>query len=319
MKVCVTGGAGYIGSHLVHTLINKGHEVVVIDDLSNGDAIHPGHPNHRYFSHDIREMHYLRSALKETEVFFHLAADKRAASEDYYDISSVNIAGTTSVLEMARKVNARRVVFASSCAVYTKDMYSKGIVCEEAANEGVGNQQGMYGLSKLLGEDICKFMSKGGLSTVALRYFNVWGGKYLNSPKLHKSAMEVFLERKESNTPIKINGDGTTVRDFVHVNDVVSANLLAMNHKMDVGMETFNICTGVASKIIDIANMIAGEEHPITYGPISDAELPWCVGSYQLAKKNLGWEPQHSIDEVKTLYKSWIMGKTSDWLKPYEL
>lgn len=311
MKVCVTGGAGYIGSHLVSNLISKGHEVIVVDDLSNGDAIHPTHPNHRYFSHDIREIHYLQSALKETEVFFHLAADKRAASEDYYDISSVNIAGTTAVLEMARKVKARRMVFASSCAVYTKEMYTKGIVSEKAATEEgeVGNQQGMYGLSKLLGEDVCKFMSKGGLSTVALRYFNVWGGKYLNSPKLHKSAMEIFLERKESNTPIMINGDGTTVRDFVHINDVVSANLLAMNHQMSVGIETFNICTGVASKIIDIAKMIAGEEHPITYGPISDVELPWCVGSYKLAKERLGWEPKHNIDEAKTLYKSWKMGK----------
>jgi len=309
MKVCVTGGAGYIGSHLVANLINKGHEVIVIDDLSNGDAIHPAHPNHRYFSHDIREIHYLEKVLKGTEVFFHLAADKRATGEDYYDISSVNISGTTAVLEIAKKVNARRFVFSSSCALYTRDMYKNGPVTENATNQNIGSQQGMYGLSKLLGEDICRFMSKGGMTTVSLRYFNVWGGKYLNSPKLQKSAMEIFLERKDLNIPININGDGSTVRDFVHVNDVVSANLLSMNHEVSSNMETFNICTGVASRILDIAKMIAGENHPITFGDISDIELPWCVGSYELAKARLGWEPKHSIEDVNNLYSSWSMAK----------
>jgi UDP-glucose 4-epimerase len=309
MKVCVTGGAGYIGSHLVSNLINAGHEVIVIDDLSNGDVVNTVSPNYRYFSHDIREIHYLESVLKNTEVFFHLAADKRATSEDYYDISSVNISGTTAVLEMAKKVNARRFVFSSSCALYTRDMYKNGPVTEDAANYNVGSQQGMYGLSKLLCEDICKFMSKGEMTTVSLRYFNVWGGKYLNSPKLQKSAMEIFLDRKHSNSPIKINGDGSTIRDFVHVDDVVSANLLSMNHKVISNMETFNICTGVASKILDIAKMIAGEKHPITFGPISDIELPWCVGSYELAKNRLGWEPKYSIDGVKNLYESWSLSK----------
>jgi UDP-glucose 4-epimerase len=147
------------------------------------------------------------------------------------------------------------------------------------------------------------------MTTVSLRYFNVWGGKYLNSPKLQKSAMEIFLDRKHSNSPIKINGDGSTIRDFVHVDDVVSANLLSMNHKVISNMETFNICTGVASKILDIAKMIAGEKHPITFGPISDIELPWCVGSYELAKNRLGWEPKYSIDGVKNLYESWSLSK----------
>jgi UDP-glucose 4-epimerase len=309
MKICVTGGAGYIGSHLVSSLLSKGHEVIVIDDLSNGEFFGAVHPNHRYFSHDIREIHYLTNVLKDTEVFFHLAADKRAAAEDYYDISSVNIAGTTAVLEAARKVNARRFVFSSSCAVYTKNMYSKGKVSEEDANQEVGTQQGMYGLSKLLGEDICKFMSKGGMTTVALRYFNVWGGRYLKAPKLHKSAMEIFLDRKHDNSPIKINGDGTTTRDFVHIDDVVDSNLLAMDHNVDGEIETFNICTGVGTKIIDIAKMIAGEDHPITYGPISDVELPWCIGSYELAKNRLGWEPKHKIEEVKDLYNNWLRSK----------
>jgi nucleoside-diphosphate-sugar epimerase len=118
MKVCVTGGAGYIGSHLVAALIQYGYEVLVVDNLENGTRIHP---KCRFFSHDIREIDQMENELQDTEVFFHLAADKRATSKDYYDMVSVNVGGTTAVLEVAKRVGAKRFVLSSSAAIYPSD------------------------------------------------------------------------------------------------------------------------------------------------------------------------------------------------------
>ena len=295
MKVCVTGGAGYIGSHLVSVLAFQGHEVVVVDNLENGNRIHP---KCKFFSHDIREINDIEDQLQGTEVFFHLAADKRAASEEYYEMVSANVAGTAAVLEIAKKVGARRMVFSSSCAVYTKGMYDRGVVSESAADAERGTQQNVYGLSKLLCEDLCKFMSDDKFSCVNLRYFNVWGGQYLDSAPVHKSVIEIFADKKRKGEPIMIYGDGGTVRDFVHVNDVVKANLLAVDHISRTGATTFNICNNKATTVLDIAKKVCGEDYPMEYKPMRGNELPWCVGSNHLAAGELGWVPDHSIDEL---------------------
>jgi UDP-glucose 4-epimerase len=295
MKTCVTGGAGYIGSHLISTLIDQGHEVVCIDSLENGNRIHP---KSRFFSNDIREIQGLEGVLKGTEVFFHLAADKRAASTDYYDMISTNVAGTAAVLEMAKRVGARRMVFSSSCAVYTKEMYEKGPVSENVTDKDRGTQQNVYGLSKLLCEDLCNFMADDTLSVVSLRYFNVWGGHYLESAPVHKSVIEIFMDKTNAGLPINIYGDGSIVRDFVHVNDVVKANLLAVDHQCK-GNSVFNICTGVATKVMDIADMVCGKDYPKkVFLPERSNELPWCVGKGNLAEVELGWTPDHHISEL---------------------
>lgn len=298
MKICVTGGAGYIGSHLVSNLIFQGHQVTVVDNLDNGNRIHP---RCRFFSHDVREINDVEQELEGTEVFFHLAADKRAASTDYYDMVSSNVAGTTAVLEVAKKVGTRRVVLSSSCAVYTKEMYEKGVVSEKDADSNRGSQQNIYGLSKLMCEDVCKFMSDKTMSVVSLRYFNVWGGQYLNSAPVHKSVIEIFLDKAKKKEPIMIYGDGSIVRDYVHVDDVVNANLLAMDHETRSGATTFNICNGTGTTVLEIANMVCGEGYEKINMPARDNELPWCIGSNHLAGAELGWKPKHTIEELASL------------------
>lgn len=296
MKVCVTGGAGYIGWHLVCRLIEQGHQVVVVDNLENGTRIHP---KSRFFSHDIREIDQMEDALVGTEVFFHLAADKRATSKDYYDMVSVNTAGTTAVLEVAKKIGAKRFVFASSAAVYfPKDdgQYSES---ETVTRKNPAN---IYGLSKLQSEEICEFFSDSTFKTVCLRYFNVFGGEYTPNAMFHKSAVEHFIDAMRQNKPVGVYGKGDAVRDYIHVDDVVKANLLAMNYESsEKGKHShiFNICTGKGTTTIDLARLVCGSNYPVNFMPERDNEQKYCVGSPDRAANELGFVPENALKDFK--------------------
>jgi len=225
MKVCVTGGAGYIGSHLVSRLVELGHEIVVIDDLSNGSVIHP---QTTFFPYDIRDIEHIKNALQGTEAFFHLAANKRATSTDNCNMISVNVDGTMAVMDIAKKVGAKKFIFSSSAAVYGPEIpiWNKDGKIYECDSKH-STPMNIYGLSKRMGEEICQFMADESISVNCLRYFNVWGGKYLPNNKV-KSAIETFRERKSKGESVQIYGDGSSVRDYVHVDDVVEANIKAL-------------------------------------------------------------------------------------------
>lgn len=283
MKVCVTGGAGYIGSHLVSALVTKGHEVTVVDSMDNGDFFHP---LARFYSHDIREINQIEEDLQGTEVFFHLAANKQARSFDCYDMVSVNVAGTAAVLETAKTVGARRLVFSSSSAVYSPAFYVGQKISEEHFFKPIN----FYGMSKKMGEDLCEMMSDDQFDTVSLRYFNVWGGEHSKHNAV-KSVMEIFEEKKAKGEPLVIYGDGSSVRDYVHVNDVVNANLLAANHPSNQGPRVFNICTGQATTVLEVARKVCGEDYPIVYTPAGDNEVEYSVGDYIRASTLLKWTP----------------------------
>lgn len=283
MKVCVTGGAGYIGSHLVSRLVTMGHIVVVVDDMSNGSFLHP---SVKFLSHDIREINQAEKELRGTEVFFHLAANKQARSVDYYDMVSVNVAGTAAVLETAKKVGARRLVFSSSSAVYSPAFYIGQKISEEHFFRPVN----IYGMSKKMGEDLCEMMSDDRFDVVSLRYFNVWGGTHPKHNSV-KSVMEIFEEKKANGEPVVIYGDGSSVRDYVHVNDVVNANLLAAEYPNDQGPRVFNICTGQATTVLEVAHKVCGEDYPIVYMPAGDNEVNYSVGECIRASTLLKWTP----------------------------
>jgi len=297
MKVCVTGGAGYIGSHLVAALIEKGHDVVVVDSLENGTRIHP---KTRFFSHDIREIDQMEGALVGTDVFFHLAADKRATSKDYYDMMSVNLGGTTAVAEVAKRVGAKRFILASSAAVYSP----KDTPCNEFDIHVKRKPANIYGLSKLQAEEVCAFLSDKDFVTVCLRYFNVWGGEYTpNAPV--KSVIEHFIGNMTRDEPIEVYGQGAAIRDYVHVDDVVDANLLAMEYmptKFDGNCHVFNVCTENGTSVIDLAKLVCGKGYPIRFQPERDNELQYSVGSTHLAKNELGFVAKRSLKELEVAH-----------------
>lgn len=283
MKVCVTGGAGYIGSHLVNRLVGLGHEVIVVDDMSNGSYMHP---MTKFFSHDIKEMNQIENALAGTEVFFHLAANKQARSVDCYDMISANVAGTAAVLETAKRVGARRLVFSSSSAVYSPAFYIGQKISEEHFFKPIN----IYGMSKKMGEDLCEMMSDDHFDSVSLRYFNVWGGTHSKENSV-KSVMEIFEEKKAKGEPLVIYGDGSSVRDYVHVNDVVNANLLAMDYASNLGPRVFNICTGNATTVLEVARKVCGENYPIIHMPAGNNEVEYSVGDCIRALTLLKWTP----------------------------
>lgn len=296
MKVCVTGGAGYIGSHLVAALIERGHEVVVIDNLENGTRIHS---KSRFYSYDIREIDQMEDALVGTEVFFHLAADKRATSKDYYDMMSVNLGGTTAVLETAKRVGAKRFILASSAAVYAP----KDTPCNEYDVITTRKPANIYGLSKLQGEEVCALLSDKNFKTISLRYFNVWGGEYTPNAGV-KSVIEHFIGSMNRQEPVQVYGYGTAVRDYVHVDDVVDANLLAMEYSPEDRGDhhVFNVCTGTGTNVIDLAKLVCGNGYPIVFQPERDNELQYSIGSGYWAKNELGFTPKRSLKELEVAH-----------------
>lgn len=174
-------------------------------------------------------------------------------------------------------------MFSSSAVVYPS---SSHMMSERHADLDV--PQNAYGLSKRMGEQACQFMADDSFSVTCLRYFNVWGGNYLPNNKV-KSAIEIFRERKANREPIRVYGDGTSVRDYVHVDDVVDANIVAMNQTSTTARSSvWNVCTGKATTILEVVRRECGEDYPIEFVPARSNEIDCSIGCPDLGNE-LGW------------------------------
>ncbi|MEI7851114.1 MAG: NAD-dependent epimerase/dehydratase family protein [Kiritimatiellales bacterium] len=226
MKYLVTGGAGFIGSHITDTLVEQGHDVVVLDDLSSGHKANLSEVWNKieFIEGDICDAATCLKAAEGCDGIFHEAAlvsvpDSINRPRDNHDI---NITGTLNILEAARQQGVKRVVFASSAAVYgdNPELPKREDMLPEPKSP--------YALAKLTGEYYLKVYAECfGLETVALRYFNVFGPRQ-DPSSMYSGVISIFSERIKKGLPITIYGDGEQTRDFVNVADVVSANLLAM-------------------------------------------------------------------------------------------
>ncbi|MGH7264855.1 MAG: SDR family oxidoreductase [Candidatus Rokuibacteriota bacterium] len=248
----VTGGAGFIGSHLVEALLARGRRVRVLDDLSSGRReFLPEHPALELLIGDLRDADTLRRALVSADVVFHQAALRSVprSVEDPLAYHDVNVTGTMRLLLAARDAGVRRLVFASSSSVYGDQPVLP--LHEEMRPEPVSP----YGASKLIGEHYCgNFTRHYGLETVSLRYFNVFGPR--QDPNSEYAAVVArFVLAALRGEPLEIHGDGQQTRDFTYVANVVDANLAAAAAPGVAG-QVFNIACGERLSVIDIATRL---------------------------------------------------------------
>lgn len=252
--VLVTGGCGFIGSHLVEKLVSLGADVSILDDLSSGNKenISTVIDKVTYIHGSITDLDTCLRATQNKKIIFHLAAfvSVPASTETPHLCHDINVTGTQNILEAARINNVKRVVFSSSCAVYGESPS----VCYETTPQGPTSP---YGFSKLIGEIYCKEYAQAfDMETVAMRYFNVYGKR--QDPKSHYAGVIAkFSYNMEHNLPITIFGDGTQTRDFVPVEMIVNANItLGYCDKKYIQGEVFNIATGTSITIYQLIDML---------------------------------------------------------------
>jgi len=296
-KAIVTGGAGFIGSHLVGELVSMACDVTVIDNLSTGNLLNLKHIEDRitFYKKDIRDQEFLITASKDCDIIFHQAAVVSVPQtvDDPVDSGMVNDMGTLFVLEAARKNNVKRVVLASSCAVYGDD---PDLPKREIMNP---KPQSPYAVQKLTGEYCARlYFELYGLETVCLRYFNVYGPRQDPSSP-YSGVISIFMTKaSDGNSPV-IYGDGNQYRDFIFVKDVVKANLLAANTSEAKG-KIFNIGTGRHVHVNELWEMIcqlAGQNIEPKYEKDRPGDIRESVANIDRAKKDLGFKPGYSFEK----------------------
>ena len=254
-KVVVTGGAGFIGSHLVDRLINDGVQVSIIDDFSTG-KVENINPAAYCWKQDIStvDVEDLAEYMKDVDVVFHLAA-KTAVQESIANpqmYNHINVGGTLKVLEACRISKIPKFVLSSTSAIY-------GDTTTPTSESNKNNPMSPYAITKLICEEYCKLYSKiYGLETVCLRYFNAYGNR-MNNDGGYKLVMPIFKQQLLNNEPLTINNNGEQRRDFIHVDDIVNANILVAT-KSGLNGEIFNVGSGKNYSINEIADMFGGEK-----------------------------------------------------------
>lgn len=293
MKVLVTGGAGFIGSHLVDRLVQEGHEVILVDNLSTGKRRNINKAA-RFYKLDIQSWRLERVFRNERpSVVMHLAAqmDVRKSVEDPIFDAQVNILGTLNVLQQAVKHGARKVVFSSSGgAIYgEQDVFP-------APESHPTKPMSPYGLSKLCGEQYLSYFQRvSGLQIVSLRYANVYGPR--QDPEGEAGVVAIFIQKMLNNEQAVINGNGRQTRDFVYVDDVVEANLALMGQETQ---GTYNVGTGIETSVNDLFRLLAqhtGSTCKEIHGPAKKGEQARsCIDNSKL-RLEVSWEPKTGLSD----------------------
>lgn len=307
MRVLVTGGAGFIGSHVVDALLARGNSVIVLDDLSSGklDNLkqHLANPKFTFVRGDIRDVELVERTLEGTDAIIHEAATKSVplSFKNPAFTHDVNVNGTLNLLRAASKMKTKRFAYASSAAVYGEQ---KIIPMKEDA---VSNPLSPYGYSKLLGEKEClKFWEAGEIEVVCLRYFNVYGPRLTGGE--YAGVMVKFAERLRNNQPPIIYGDGEQTRDFVHVRDVVNATLQTLEHEKAVG-NVINVGSGEATSINELCEIFLEATNktnlkPI-YQPPRQGDIKRSQADIAKARELLGYKPTITLEKgVRNLLNS---------------
>jgi len=291
VKVLVTGGAGFIGSHLVERLVQEDIEVRVLDNFSTGhlENLEGVISRIELVEGDICDYRTTHNVMHGVEVVFHEAAlcSVPRSVKDPQKTNSINIGGTLNILVAARDAKVRRVVYASSSSVYGN---TPALPKKESQTP---TPDSPYAITKLTGELYCRtFWQLFGLETIALRYFNVFGPRQVqDSP--YAAVIPKFLEALMHSKSPRIHGDGEQSRDFSYVDNVVEANLLAMKAKDGFG-ETFNIACGERTTVVEVANQLTvllGASVKPVYQEPRPGDVRHSLADITKARTFLGYQP----------------------------
>jgi len=297
MKYVVTGGAGFIGSHITKMLVEQNHNVTVIDNLHTGKEKNLESIKDRiiFVKGSILDNNLLEDITKNIDGVFHQAAlasvqDSFVKPNEYND---VNVNGTENILRLAKK-NRFKIVYASSSSVYGNP---KRIPIKESDDKNPINP---YAETKLKKEELAVKYSKMGVKVIGLRYFNVFGNGQSNE---YAGVLKLFLERIRKELPPKINGDGTQFRDFVYVKDVADANIMAMESK--INHDFFNVGTNTSITILDLANTIikfSGLDIKPIFNPALKGDVMETIANVDLIREKIGWKPKVMlVDWIKEI------------------
>jgi nucleoside-diphosphate-sugar epimerase len=314
-RVLVTGGAGFIGSHLVDRLLSEGFEVTILDDFSSGQmqniSAHINSEEFHLVRGDVRDIGLSKKVVEDVDAVFHEAAlvDVAQSIENPVLFNEVNLVGTLNMLNACLNSNVKRFVFASSAAVYgdSKPARKKeNTLCKPISP---------YAVSKLAAENYVKvFNELYGLETVSLRYFNVYGDRQFAGSS-YNAVINAFVSRVLNGQPPVIYGDGKQTRDFVHVDDVVSANMLALKNKNAVG-EVFVIASGTKISVYELAKQLqkitnTGHLMPIFTEPRA-GDIKHCSADISKAEELLGFHPKIRLEDGLSSLVKWHQNAMHD-------
>jgi dTDP-glucose 4,6-dehydratase len=298
-RILVTGGAGFIGSHLVDRLIDVEAEVTVLDNLDTGRmeniAQHKLNRKFHFVKGDVRDFGVVKRLVKDVDAVVNLAAiaSVQRSVEDPLLVNDVNVKGTLNLLKASVDSGVKRFVQASSAAVYGD---AQKLPVRE---DFIPMPLSPYAVSKLAADNYTLVFNQiYGLETVCLRFFNVYGPRQANNP--YSGAITIFTNELLGNRPPRIFGDGEQTRDFVFVKDVVSAVMLALSARGAVG-EVFNVASGKATtinKIVQVLQKLTGKEDvkPVYEAP-REGDIRYSYADVKKASRCLGYEPVFSLEE----------------------
>lgn len=291
LKILVTGGAGFIGSHIVDRLIADGHEVNIIDNLSTG-KIENINPAATWISADITDYDAILPHFSGIDAVFHTAAWARIlpSIEDPVSHHKTNTLGTLNVLLASHRSGVKKVIYSSSSSVY-----SPGVKTPTGENASICPAS-PYGLQKYMGELYCKlFAEQYGLTCIALRYFNVYGNRSFNEKNplnAYSSVAGIFVNQKKRGQALTITGDGLQSRDFIYVKDVVSANVGLLDYTPRK-FEVFNVGSGRSVSVKTIADIISPNQ---VFIPGRPGEARFTLADISKLKRHTGWQPRFDLE-----------------------
>lgn len=292
MKILVTGGAGFIGSHVVKLLLNQNHEVTVLDNLSNSkeDVIDKRAVFHKA---DLNDQEVLEKILPNHNAVIHMASLIEVGESVTHPVEFTqnNILGTVKLLEAMRKTNVKKIIFSSSACVYGNP---KTTPINE--DDPLEKQENPYGLTKVTMEQFCMlYHNLYNFDVTILRYFNPYGPGESHTPETH--AIPNLIKAALENKPIPLYWKGKQVRDFIYIDDLAYAHTLPLNLS---GLHIYNVGTQTGSKVIEVVKKIfdiLGYEVPIEDKGERKGDVQTLVASYEKIKSELDWEPKTNLDE----------------------
>ena len=292
MNIFITGGTGFIGSHLYKYLSEQGNKIVIFDNLKNSKIQKLTDPNIKIIKGDILDYSLLSKSLQNIDIVIHLAAQISVTDsiKDPDNTIKVNVDGTQNVLDACLKNNIRNFVAISTAAVFG----NQDVIDENSKTNPISP----YGKSKLLMEEkIIDFSKKHNFNSVILRFFNLYGPG--QSPQ-YAGVITKFLENIKKDKPLVIYGNGNQTRDFIHIDDAIECINLAIKNINKKTGKIYNIGSGKSTSILELANLLlklSGKNLPINFKPEIKGDILHSQTSIILAKKELGFEPKISLQE----------------------